>query len=66
MRLEPIERAQAEPLGDGRALRFVGDEVEPLAVANLVEPQAVGEMVAHAIVPFRHGRIERRRSSRSP
>ena len=51
MRLEPIEREQPKPVGDRRALRVVGGEVEPVAVADLVERQAMRE-VAHPMPPF--------------
>src|SRR4051812_3809833 len=44
---EPTGRLEAEPLGDGGALGIVGDEVEPLAVANLIEPQLMREAIAH-------------------
>ena len=42
MGFEPVERGQTEPLGDRPPLRVVGDEVDPLAVANLVEPKRDG------------------------
>ena len=41
----PSRSAIAPPLG------FVGDEVEPLAVADLVEPESVREAVGHSILP---------------
>jgi len=40
--LKPIKRDQSNPLRDSPALGLVGDEVEALAVANLVEPELMG------------------------
>ena len=51
MGLKALNARQGEPFGNGGALTLVGDQVEPLAVANLVEAQLVGEAVAHAILP---------------
>ena len=53
MRLEPVQRAKAETLGDRAPLGFVRDQVEPLAVADLVEPKMVREAVGHSIFPSR-------------
>ena len=51
MRIQPLERAQSEAVGDCAALRLVGGKVEPRAVANLVEPEMMGEAVAHSSFP---------------
>ena len=35
---QAAERCEVEPLRDGRTLPIVGDDVEAISVANLVEP----------------------------
>ena len=67
MRVQPVERHQAR---DGRqcAARSASSatELDPLAVADLVEWQAVGEIVGHPTLPFAK-LVERRfRSSLVP
>ena len=57
MRVEPFERGQVEPRGDRGALLGVGDEVEPVAVADPVERQAMGE-IAHASTPLSNASSE--------
>ena len=51
MGVEPFERGEVEPRGDRGALLGIGDEVEPVAVADPVERQAVGK-IAHASSPL--------------
>src|SRR4051812_28273551 len=51
MRFQPAERGEVESFGNRRPLRLVGDKVEPLAIADLVEAQMMGETVGHAINP---------------
>jgi hypothetical protein len=51
VRIQPAERAQAQALGNRAALRLVGGKVEPGAVANLVEPEMMGEAVGHSSFP---------------
>ncbi len=41
MRFQPVERKQPQPPGNRRAFVGIGDQVEPVAVANLVERQAM-------------------------
>src|SRR5690606_26597906 len=50
MRLEPLQRLQAEPTGERGALLVRGDDVEPVTVANLVNLHQVAEF-AHATWP---------------
>ena len=52
MRFEPVDARQAEALCDRAALGLVGDKVEPLAVADLVEPEPMREPVGHSSLPF--------------
>ena len=59
MRFEPIERRQAEPLGDRAALGLVGDEVEPLAVADLVEREAGGRSRRSSDLSLARASVER-------
>ena len=51
MGLEPVERIEAEPTGDLLPLSFIGNQVEPVAVPDLVEPQMMSEAVRHSIRP---------------
>jgi hypothetical protein len=51
MGLEPLDRGQVEPLGDRAALLVVGDQVDPLAVADPVQRQPMGEILDHPILP---------------
>ena len=51
MRLEPVERSEAEPFGDPGPLALVGAQLDPLAVADLVERKPVREVVGHRMVP---------------
>src|SRR5689334_2490311 len=51
MRFKPSERLEAEALCCGLPLRFVRRKIDPLTVANLVEPQLMGEVVRHSRLP---------------
>lgn len=52
MRLEPVDRSQRQAIGDGPTLGVVGHQVQPLAIANLVEPQMVREAIIHLKLPL--------------
>ena len=51
MGFQPVDRRQAQAFGDSGAFGRARDQVDPLAVANPVERQPVGEILAHAIRP---------------
>ena len=52
VRVEPVDRFESEPPANGRALGLVGGKLDPLAVADLVEPKVVGEAVDHSYLPL--------------
>ena len=51
MRFEALDRRQAEPIGNGTPLRLIGGEVDPLAIANLVNSKPVSKSIHHEIRP---------------
>src|SRR3954451_10977179 len=51
MRFEAIESVEVEPFGDRAAFGLVGNQVDPLSVANLVEPQMMREADVHRSFP---------------
>ena len=51
MRLEPFDRAEAEPFGNRPPLSFVGHQVEAVAVADRIDPQVMGKAVRHPSFP---------------
>jgi hypothetical protein len=51
MRLQPVDRRQAEPVRNLQALPLVGGEVDALAIANLIERKPVGKVFRHGIFP---------------
>jgi hypothetical protein len=52
MRFEPVEPAKVEPIGYRSPFDVVGNEVEPLAVAYLVETEVMGEAIFHLQPPL--------------
>src|SRR3954470_10683286 len=51
MRFQPIEGGEVETLRDCAPLGVVGDEIDPFAVAHLVEAELAGEAIGHPILP---------------
>src|SRR3982750_919051 len=51
MRFEPLQGLESQALSHGLAHRLVGDEVDSLAISNLVEPQPVSKTVSHDNCP---------------
>lgn len=59
MRFEPFEAEQAQALGNRVALLIVGDNVQTIAVANLIEREPMGKiaqsmrpcMISRSVLP---------------
>src|SRR5205085_1624427 len=52
MRVQAVQGKKAQPFCNSSPLIFVRDEVEPVAIANLVDAENMRESIDHAIRPF--------------
>lgn len=70
MRFKPVEAQQGQAIGNRGALFIIGDNVEPVAVANLVEDKPMGKvaqsmrpcMISRSLIPLRPS-LKRRSAS---
>jgi hypothetical protein len=51
VRLKAAEASKSKSVSDRRAFRIVSDEIEPLAIADLVKAKLVREAVDHSSLP---------------
>jgi hypothetical protein len=51
MGFQPVQRFKSEPVGDDPPFAFVRGELDALAVADPVDPQAMGEGVGQRSLP---------------